>query len=244
LTAGNLSRTHHVLDDDLSQGELTAPVQRRWPMKRALVRTLILVAATASSPLLAGEIQSLFDGRTLKGWEGETKLTWRVEEGAIVGGSLTKAVPRNEFLATDRTYSDFELTVTFKLLGDRKHANAGIQFRSKRVTNHHEVYGYQADIGQHYWGALYDESRRNRILAPPKPAALEKQFKHEAWNTYVIRCEGARIRLWLNGNLTVDYTEADTRIERTGIIALQIHGGAKAKVYFKDIAIKELAKSG
>lgn len=45
-------------------------------------------------------------------------------------------------------------------------------------------------------------------------------------------CEGPRIRLWLNGTLTVDYTEQDARIERTGIIALQIHGGAKAKVYY------------
>ena len=60
----------------------------------------------------------------------------------------------------------------------------------------------------------------------------------------MIRCEGARIRLWLNGNLTVDYTEEDTGIERSGIIALQIHGGAKAKVYYKDIVIRELARSG
>ena len=203
-----------------------------------------MVAATATSPLLAGETKSLFDGRTLTGWEGDTKRTWRVEDGAIVGGSLTKAVPRNEFLATKRAYSDFELRVAFKLLGDRKHANAGIQFRSKRVPNHHEVSGYQADIGQHYWGALYDESRRNRILAQPKPGDIEKLFKHQAWNTYVIRCEGARIRLWLNGNLTVDYTEEDISIERTGIIALQVHGDAKAKIYFKDMAIKELARSG
>ena len=209
-------------------------------MQRFIVRALLLVAATATSPLLAGETKSLFDGRTLTGWEGDAKRTWRVEEGAIVGGSLAKTVPRNEFLATN---GDFELRVAFKLLGDRKHANAGIQFRSKRVPNHHEVSGYQADIGQHYWGALYDEWRRNRILAQPNPGDIEKLLKHQAWNTYVIRCEGARIRLWLNGNLTVDYTEEDTGIERIGIIALQIHGGAKAKVYYKDVVIKELAKS-
>lgn len=212
-------------------------------MHRSIVRALILVAATATSPLLAGETKSLFDGSTLTGWEGDTKRTWRVEDGAIVGGSLAKAVPRNEFLAKNRTYSDFELTVVFKLLGGRKHANAGIQFRTRRIPNHHEVSGYQADIGQHYWGALYDESRRNRILAQPNPGDIEKLFKQEAWNAYVIRCEGARIRLWLNGILTVDYTEEDTSIERTGIIALQIHGGAKAKVYYKDIVIKELTKS-
>jgi hypothetical protein len=188
----------------------------------------------------------LFDGKTLAGWEGETKKTWRVEDGAIVGGSLETTVPRNEFLCTTKSYGDFELKVKFKLLGDRKHANAGVQFRTKRIPKHHEVIGYQADIGQDYWGALYDESRRNRVLAQPDKKLLEKIVKHDDWNEYTIRCEGPRIRLWLNGSLTVDYTEKDDEIERTGIIGLQIHGGAKAKVYYKDIRLQELpaAKEG
>ena len=67
--------------------------------------------------------------------------------------------------------------------------------------------------------------------------------KQGDWNTYVVRCEGPRIRLWLNGAQTVDYTEEDLTIERSGIIALQIHGGAKAKIYYKDITIEELPKS-
>ena len=53
--------------------------------------------------------------------------------------------------------------------------------------------------------------------------------------------EGPRIRLWLNGTLTVDYTEKDDKIERTGIVGLQIHGGAKAKVLYKDILLEDLA---
>ena len=118
------------------------------------------------------------------------------------------------------------------------------KFRTKRIPKHHEVIGYQADIGQHYWGALYDESRRSKVLAGPTKEVIEKIVKHDDWNEYVIRCEGPRIRLWLNGTLTVDYTEKDEKIDRTGIIGLQIHGGAKAKVYYKDIPIEELpAKS-
>jgi hypothetical protein len=185
---------------------------------------------------------SLFDGKTLDGWEGETEKTWRVEEGAIVGGSLDTTVPRNEFLCTTKSYGDFELKAKFKLLGDRDKANAGIQFRTKRIPKHHEVIGYQADVGQDYWGALYDESRRAKILAGPTKETREKIVKFDDWNDYTIRCEGPRIRLWLNGTLTVDYTEQDDKIERTGIIGLQIHGGAKAKVYYKDITIVELAE--
>src|SRR5947209_4934775 len=166
-------------------------------------------------PALAAEPKALFDGKTLDGWEGDTKNTWRIEDGAIAGGSLDKLVPRNEFLCTTKTFTDFELRVTFKLLGDRAKANAGVQFRTKRIPNHHEVSGYQADVGQHYWGALYDESRRNKILAQPEKALIEKVVKHDDWNEYVIRCEGPRIRLWLNGTLTVDYTEKEDKIERT-----------------------------
>jgi hypothetical protein len=198
------------------------------------------MAFLSLSPACRAESKSLFDGKTLAGWEGDTKDTWTVDDGAIVGGSLDREVPRNEFLCTTKTYGDFELRVKFKLLGDRKQANAGVQFRTKRIPNHHEVIGYQADVGQHYWGALYDESRRNRVLAGPDKELLEKLVRHDDWNEYTIRCEGPRFRLWLNGTLTVDYTEEDDKIDRSGIIGLQIHGGAKAKVFYKDIRIEEL----
>lgn len=182
----------------------------------------------------------LFDGKTFDGWEGDTKKTWRLEDGAIVAGSLEQVVPRNEFLATTKTFGNFELKVKFQLLGDPTKANAGIQFRTKRIPNHHEVSGYQADIGQGYWGALYDESRRNKVLAKPDPKVLAPLVKPGEWHEYTIRAEGSRIRLYLNDTLTVDYTEPDDKIERTGIIALQIHGGAKSIVKYKDIRITEL----
>src|SRR5690606_15475380 len=100
----------------------------------------------------------------------------------------------------------------------------------------------QADIGQHYWGALYDESRRKKVLAAPEKGVIEKIVKHDDWNEYRIRAEGKRIRLWLNDTLTVDYTEKDDDIEATGVIALQVHGGAKVKVMYRDIVIEELGK--
>lgn len=201
---------------------------------------LLIVFLTCLPAAHGGETKSLFDGKTLAGWEGDTKNTWRVEDGAIVGGSLDEVVPRNEFLCTTARYGDFELKMKFKLQGDRDKANAGVQFRTKRIPKHHEVSGYQADVGQGYWGALYDESRRNRVLAAPDKKLLDKIVRYDDWNDYVIRCEGPRIRLWLNGELTVDYTEKEDQIPRTGIIGLQIHGGARAKALYKDIRIEEL----
>ncbi len=202
------------------------------------VPAVFLLAAFAV-PAVAEPVP-LFDGKSLAGWEGDTAKTWAVEDGAITAGSLDVTVPRNEFLCTTKTYGDFELKVRFKLVGDKARANAGVQFRTKRIPNHHEVSGYQADVGQQYWGALYDESRRNKVLAKPDEKLLAAAVKHDDWNEYTIRCEGPRVRLWLNGTLTVDYTEADEKVERTGVIGLQIHGGAKAKVYYKDVHIEEL----
>ncbi len=205
------------------------------------MRRLSLFALLVAAPAFGADAKpvALFDGKTLAGWEGDEK-TWKVEDGAIVGGSLDTVVPRNEFLCTTKSYENFELKVTFKLTGDKAKANAGVQFRTKRIPKHHEVSGYQADIGQDYWGALYDESRRNKVLAKPAKEVVEKLVKHDDWNEYVIRCEGPRIKLWLNGTLTVDYTEEDETVERSGIIGLQIHGGAKAKAQYKNITVEEL----
>src|SRR5256885_2096868 len=69
----------------------------------------------------------LFDGKTLAGWEGN-KEVFRVENGAIVAGSLQKKVEHNEFLCTAKEYGDFELRLKAKLVG--KGDNAGVQFRS------------------------------------------------------------------------------------------------------------------
>jgi hypothetical protein len=206
-------------------------------MRSAFVAVSLMMSASAT---LAEEPIRLFDGNTFTGWNGDIGRTWRIEDGVIVGGSLETVVPRNEFLCTTASFTDFELTVVFQLLGDRNKANAGIQFRSQRIPNHHEVIGYQADMGQQYWGALYDESRRKKVLAAPPADVVEKAVKQHDWNEYRIRCEGPSIKLWLNNTLTVDYTESDPAIPRSGVIGLQVHGGGKTLVKYRSVTLREL----
>ncbi len=184
----------------------------------------------------------LFDGKTFAGWDGDIKKTWRIEDGSLVGGKLTAKQPRNEFLATKKEYGDFVLTLKFKLLGDAKKTfvNSGVQFRSQRIKDSHEMIGYQADLGDGFWGSLYDESRRKKVLAAADQKAMHETLKPGAWNEYVIRAEGRRIRTWINGVPGVDYTEPDEKIPQVGRIGLQIHGGGPAEVWFKDIRIEEL----
>ena len=206
----------------------------RWT---ALTVCLVL----SGSPLIGQETESdfvsMFDGKTLDGWSGNLKM-FRIEDGCVVGGTLKERIPRNEFLTHKSEFADFELRLKFKAIG--KGVNGGIQIRSRRIPNHHEMIGYQADIADGYWGALYDESRRAKILAGPTPELVAKTLKRDDWNDYAIRCEGKRIQLRLNGVLTCDYTEADPKIEQTGLIGLQIHGGGPSEVWYKELRIKAL----
>jgi hypothetical protein len=182
---------------------------------------------------------SLFDGKTFAGWEGDTNKTWRIEDSAIVGGTLQAMVPHNEFLCTRRPFTNFVLRAKFKLIGTEGFVNGGVQFRSQRIPNHFEVSGYQADMGDGWWGCLYDESRRNKVLVKANEA-VNKALKKNEWNDYEIRCQGKRIQLSINGTQTVDYTEADPKIPEFGIIGVQVHGGGKTEASYKDITIEEL----
>lgn len=206
-------------------------------MNRSLPLLTVLLAHCA---ILHAEPVALFDGKTFTGWEGNTTEVWRIENGALTAGSLTKKQENNDFLATVKEYGDFELTLKWKLEGTEGFVNGGVQFRSKRIPNHHEVSGYQADLGAGYDGALYDESRRKKMLAQPSKEVLEKARKPLGeWNDYRIRAEGSRIQIWLNGVRTVDYTETEPGIEMTGMIAVQIHGNATSIVHYKDLLIEE-----
>ncbi|MAT13746.1 MAG: hypothetical protein CMJ46_00565 [Planctomyces sp.] len=176
----------------------------------------------------------LFNGSDLTGWEGDTTL-WKVEAGAIVGDS--PGIRKNNFLATTKRYGDFELRLQFRLRDGE--GNSGIQFRSERIPDDHEMIGYQADIGEMYWGCLYDESRRRKILAQAPPE-LAQAIDRSDWIDYTIRAEGDRITLKMNDLTTVDYAEPDADIARTGLIALQVHSGGPLKVEFRRIRIRLL----
>ena len=211
-------------------------------MLRLAPSALVLILATVS---LADDVETgfrpLFDGRSLAGWEGDENV-FRVQDGAVVAGSLKHKIAHNDFLCTKEQFGDFELRLQAKLVGQGQ--NAGVQFRSQRVPDHFEVSGYQCDMGlmsgKPIWGWLYDESRRKKFLAERDAEKLTKAVKPDDWNDLVIRCEGPRVQIWVNGFQTVDYTEADDKIARRGVIGLQIHGGEPAEAAYSKVRIKEL----
>jgi hypothetical protein len=71
---------------------------------------------------------SLFDGVSLKGWDGNPKF-WRVENGAIVGESTLQNPSGNQYIAyRDVVAKDFTLKFEIKVEGP---GGSGLQYRSK-----------------------------------------------------------------------------------------------------------------
>ncbi|WP_395752197.1 PVC-type heme-binding CxxCH protein [Prosthecobacter sp.] len=206
-------------------------------MKRILS---LLLLATA----LHAEPVSLFDGKTLDGWDFDPKI-WRVEDGMITGGSTTEKIKENHFICTKKSYSNFELKLKIKVSGDPKTGmlNSGIQIRSLRVPGGAHMTGYQVDCGAGWFGKIYDEFRRNKVIWAPTPeqqAALDKAVDVFGWNEYRIRAEGPRIQTWINGVLCIDYTETDKNIALDGLIGPQVHSGGVCLVQVKDVTVEEL----
>ncbi|MGB8166036.1 MAG: PVC-type heme-binding CxxCH protein, partial [Chthoniobacteraceae bacterium] len=205
-------------------------------MKLRLLFSLLVAAHAFAAPV------SLFDGKSLEGWESREPSLWKVEDGCIVGGGVPK-IPHNDFLCTKRSFSNFVLKLKIKLTGDPATGliNSGVQIRTARNPTGHEVCGYQCDYGEPSWyGGIYDEGRRNKFIAPADMTVLHPAIKLWDWNEYTIRAEGNRIQTWINGVSGVDYKEEDPNIPQDGILGVQVHAGGNTNVQLKDITIEEL----
>ena len=224
-----------------------AGVQSCWNQRRFLhlmrfrfFHFLPLVFCFA--PMLRAEPVFLFDGKTLEGWDYDPAM-WRVEDGMITGGSRTEKITHNDFICTKKNFQNFDLKLKIKVSGDPKTGllNSGIQIRSRRVPGGAHMIGYQVDCGEGWFGKIYDEFRRNKVIAEPvDAAALAKAVDVAGWNEYHIRAEGPRIQAWINGLKTLDYTETDKNVALDGQIGPQVHSGGVCLVQLKDITIEEL----
>ena len=194
-------------------------------------------------PALEDGFVWLFDGMTLEGWEGNHDL-FRIEQAAIVAGTLKRDIPNNEFLCTQKEYGDFELRLEVKLQGEGD--NAGVQFRSTRIAGDHEVSGYQCDVGSAWdrpvWGGLYDESRRNKMLAEGPADQLPQWVKEGEWNELTIRAVGGWIGVSHSGMATIEHVHYDVKNALRGIIGLQIHAGPPTEAWYRRIRIHEIER--
>jgi hypothetical protein len=220
----------------------------------------------AAAPEPAG-MQPLFNGRDLSGWDGDPRL-WSVRDAVIHGETTPEHVAQgNTFLIWQGgDVGDFELRLSFRCNADN---NSGIQYRSKHITdasakNKWVVRGYQHEIRNertlpNVSGFIYDEGGlRGRLCLAGEQASwepdtgkragatlvsaadFEKLMKLDEWNDVVIRAEGNRIRHYLNGRLTLDFTDNDpAKALSKGVLALQLHAGKPMWAEYRDIRLKQ-----
>jgi len=207
---------------------------------------LVPFAATFAQNRLSAEEQQagyvlLFNGKDLSGWTGDPRL-WKVENGVLVGTTDQTPIQENTFLIYEKPFSDFDLRAEVKL---RNH-NSGIQFRSTVQPGPGWIVGgYQADFSdageRSAWGNFHEERGRKRTVMKTPDEGWQKgrTLYHKGdWNEIEVRAEGERMRIWLNGSMTIDLTDDKAK---SGLIALQLHSGQPMRVEFRNIRIKDLA---
>lgn len=178
-----------------------------------------------------------------KGWKALTNAEdlsafrhepefWKIENGVIRG--LTPGTKDHHYMYTTRAdYGDFEMHADVKLVGN----NSGICIRIA-PTSFDDVPGYQVDMGEGYWGALWDERGRGMVAAFPKERA-ETLVRRDDWNHYYIRARGHHIEAWLNGVKTIDVVDEKGRA--SGPIGFQLcHGDKPTDASFKNVYVREL----
>ncbi len=225
-------------------------------------------SAPAAAPPATPEagFVSIFDGKTLTGWDGDPKY-WRVENGCLVGEITPETIiKRNTFIIwRGGTPGDFELRVEYRISAQ---GNSGINYRSIQLTDAlWSLAGYQADIdGQdrnkpplRHTGQNYEErgrtflARRGEMVhlddsAKPaviaslgESAPLAALIKNDDWNEVHLIARGHTLTHIFNGRVMCVVFDDDVKNRRTdGLLGVQVHVGPPMKVEFRNFRLKTL----
>ncbi|HWZ31244.1 MAG TPA: DUF1080 domain-containing protein [Bryobacteraceae bacterium] len=210
-------------------------------------------------PLEESGFRSIFDGKTLTGWDADPGF-WRVESGAITGETSATHQPKQNTFCIWRGGSpaDFELKAQYRITG----GNSGFQYRSVERLDvaRWAMQGYQADIDaqQMYTGQLYEERDRG-FLAPrgmfsyagdgKKPGKvgsagdsdpLKAFIRNDDWNDIHIVARGNWLVHLLNGHVMCVFVDDDTKHRKMdGLIGIQLHVTTTGmKIEARDIRLK------
>lgn len=181
-------------------------------------------------------VETLFDGKTLRGMKAVGGGTWKVEEGEIVGRqSKDDHVTGLMWITTP--YENFAVKLKYKI--DK--GNSGFFFRSQQIPNDNTgIKGIQVEIDREPdCGGLYESGGRGWLCKP------DQQFsKYNEWNDMMVYTCGTGVMVWINNNLVVDcdtvnvlHPEKLTEGELLNNFAFQLHKRQEVVVRFKDIEI-------
>lgn len=196
----------------------------------------VLSAQAARPNRIGPEWVQLFNGKDLSGWNEIGKERWVVENGEILGEGITEEYG---YLATEKSYSDFEFSLRFKCEAD---GNSGVYFHTAFQEGTATVTaGRQVEIDRvlgHHTGGVYGDDRG--WIAWPAPK-LETVIRPTDWNDMLVQVQGNRYVVTLNGIEVLDFTHPSP-VAEDGVIALQLHSGGQGRMRFKDIYVRDLSR--
>jgi hypothetical protein len=188
----------------------------------AVLASVALGTAVVPAQVIAqsGGWATLFDGTNLNGWQVLGNANWQVGDGVVT------ATSGSGFLVTPMSYADFELSLEFWV---DEPANSGVFFRCANPAVIADRNCYEANIFDTRPDQAYRTGGIVHIASPS-----ERIDAGGRWNTFLIRAEGTRLVVTLNGTSVVDTTN---NLFATGPIALQYGAGT---VRFRNVRIREL----
>jgi len=232
-------------------------------MKIFFISSFFLFVICAAQGADKDRFISIFDGKTLKGWEAtpaKTAPAWTVKKGMIVGngdkgrGYLTYTPNKN--------VADLELKFSYRFPGK---GNSGVNIRAiVDKTLKRDFQSYHADlghlgIGKNVMGAwdFHTPGRKEHrcfrgdrlviaeddkpTITPIKNALSAGDIKKGDWNSVHIIAKGTNFKLYINGKLSSEFTEhlPEAKRLKSGMIQLQLHDPGMI-VHFKDLKLKVL----
>ncbi|MGB4401049.1 MAG: DUF1080 domain-containing protein [Daejeonella sp.] len=189
---------------------------------------ILLLFTIGCSP----KFSPLFNNNDLSGWKIHGTEKWYVQNGELISESGPDK--GYGYLATDKNYKNFILSVEFK---QEANGNSGVFIRSNITGT--RVNGWQVEVAPPglFTGGIYESYGRNWLIKPDPED--EKVLKPDDWNKMIIEARNDEVTTWLNGKQMV-YLKDELIGKGEGSIALQIHSGGGIKVRWRNIKIQQL----
>lgn len=188
---------------------------------------------------------SLFDGKTLDGWECNEKYNgFNVEDGAIVSSGKYCHL----FYVKEK-FGDFEFKADFKI---NKGGNGGLYIKVPAKKAGWPVAGFELQVNASHKDLVKTGSIYNIVRLFKSPHGDDE------WFTYHLIARGKSLKVHVNGELLYEYidratdqdapiphsmhiTEKNKRMEQEGYFAIQHHDPGSVG-HVKNIKVKKLVK--
>ena len=201
---------------------------------RSILSVLAISVAASGTFLSAADPEwvSLFDGKSLDGWEkvGNDKSVWEVSEGSINGSGAASML-----VCTKGPYKNFRYRAEIKI---NDGGNSGLYFRTTRKPGFSD--GYEAQIDSTHsdpirTGSLYGQCH-----------VYQEHVKPDIWFTYEIEVrdnvwrgrKNTRIKVTIDDNELYEYLDFEL-LFKEGHFAYQQHDPG-SKVSIRNVEVMPL----